>query len=53
VLVLTGATFAITSVLLYMLREEPVAADAPDDDGAALGFGANEHSVMLTFGGTL
>ncbi len=51
VLVLCGATFAVTSVLLYMLREKPVEDEAPAEAG--FGFGANGQAVMLTFGGAL
>jgi tetratricopeptide (TPR) repeat protein len=51
VLVLCGATFAITSVLLYLLREKPVNQETPA--GTAVGFGANDHALMLTLGGAL
>jgi tetratricopeptide (TPR) repeat protein len=52
VLVLCGATLAVTSVLLYLLREKPAVEDEPPTE-AGIGFGANDHALMLTFGGTL
>jgi len=50
VLILCGTTFVITSVLLYMLREKPVAAH---DDGLRIGFGALRQGAMVTLGGSL
>jgi tetratricopeptide (TPR) repeat protein len=50
VLFLCGATFAITSVLLYTLREEPVEASEPE---AGIGFGATANGVFVSLRGSL
>jgi tetratricopeptide (TPR) repeat protein len=48
VLFLCGATFAVTSVLLYTLREEPVEASE-----AGIGFGATATGVFVSLRGSL
>jgi tetratricopeptide (TPR) repeat protein len=50
VLFLCGATFAVTSVLLYTLREEPVEAS---DTQAGIGFGATATGVFVSLRGSL
>jgi tetratricopeptide (TPR) repeat protein len=50
VLFLCGATVAVTSVLLYTLREEPV---EPKQPAAGIGFGATATGVFVALRGSL
>jgi hypothetical protein len=52
VLFLCGATFAVSSVLLYTLRRQPVEGDG-DDDATSFGFGATATGVFVGVRGTL
>ncbi len=50
-----GTTFAVTSILLYMLRERPVSDEdrAYQEEDAGLRLGASPTGVVLTFGASL
>jgi tetratricopeptide (TPR) repeat protein len=48
-----GTTFAVTSILLYMLREKAVPIEGPAEKTASFSLGASSKGLMLTFGAAL
>jgi tetratricopeptide (TPR) repeat protein len=48
-----GTTFAVTSILLYMLREKAVPVEGHAEKTASFSLGASTKGLMLTFGASL
>lgn len=48
-----GTTFAVTSILLYMLRVQAVPVEGPAEKTASFSLGASTKGVMLTIGASL